>query len=374
MFCRGGDEEDVTAGDIPLRGDLGVAWAEPERCGEVYVLGVPLPRRRAGARGGGAEAEFRARRRTLRSVLRAAARAGLSPRAVLADDRSALLLALAAPTARLEAEADRLNYALRADAGALRGTDIAANASRAPLVARGDRTDSEIRDAHGASRLDPYGHIYAPFDSDVAARLPRLYRIDAASRSSAVARAGAERCANGAPPRAGFSNADAARLVGSIVRAPAPAGAALDVDKLLQTGRLSDAFAVHDYTQLAELKGDMYQWCQHPWQLVSRGCCAHVALLGSRSNPCPVPQPLARMQAYFGQSVALYFAFLAHNTRLLVWPAAIGLAVWVHQLAVGVTGVPELPVFALYIGLWSTWVVESWKRAEASLAMRWGTA
>lgn len=103
------------------------------------------------------------------------------------------------------------------------------------------------------------------------------------------------------------------------------------------------------YNALSSLGRVWYRWTGHPWE-----------------------QPLARIQAYYGAAVAMYFALLAHSTAWLVLPALAGAAVYVHQAAAGRAGVPELPVYAAFVALWGSAMCDAWKRRQVTLAMEWG--
>lgn len=82
--------------------------------------------------------------------------------------------------------------------------------------------------------------------------------------------------------------------------------------------------------------------------------------------------PLDEIRAYFGEAVALYFAFLTFYNRLLVLPAFIGLIFFLWQMGAGKVDVEAIPVFALFVSVWATIFLELWKRYEARYRVRWG--
>jgi len=116
----------------------------------------------------------------------------------------------------------------------------------------------------------------------------------------------------------------------------------------------------------------------------------------------PWKQPLDDIRVYFGEKVALYYAFVGHYALWVSGAAVIGLAMFVHQLinvqegtgsanllapsklVINVTGsvaeahlivyteVPELPFYSLFVMIWGTVMFEFWKRKQIRLAMRWG--
>lgn len=87
----------------------------------------------------------------------------------------------------------------------------------------------------------------------------------------------------------------------------------------------------------------------------------------------PWNQPLDDIKDYFGEKIALYFAFMSNYTSWLILPAIVGLA---FQLVVWITGNfshPVLPFFCVLISVWTVLMLESWKREEKLLSLRWGT-
>ncbi|XP_067888676.1 anoctamin-10 [Heterodontus francisci] len=80
-------------------------------------------------------------------------------------------------------------------------------------------------------------------------------------------------------------------------------------------------------------------------------------------------QPLDVIQKYFGQSIALYFAFLEYFTIALFPMAAIGVPYYIFTWE----DYDKFILFATFNLVWSTIVLEVWKRWCAKLAYKWGT-
>ena len=83
---------------------------------------------------------------------------------------------------------------------------------------------------------------------------------------------------------------------------------------------------------------------------------------------------------YYGEKFAFYLAWLIHYTHWLMYPAAVGLILFIIQIAhwlssdvtfFDATDSALNPLYSIFIALWSTFFVESWKRKEAYLANRW---
>ena len=57
-----------------------------------------------------------------------------------------------------------------------------------------------------------------------------------------------------------------------------------------------------------------------------------------------------------------------------MFPAILGIPLFIHQLVENTVSVVWLPVFAVLVVLWGSLFFEFWKRQEADLSMRWGTS
>ncbi|XP_055796384.1 anoctamin-10-like [Salvelinus fontinalis] len=141
--------------------------------------------------------------------------------------------------------------------------------------------------------------------------------------------------------------------------------------KLEKAGVIKDIFPLHDKQRLTDLCRNWYSGKQ---------------IWG---------QPLDSIQAYFGGTVGFYFSFLDFYTWALVPPAILGLVLTFllprggsgagvvkeqagEGVMEGVVEVDDSPsvsghmVQAVFSMLWSTLVMEFWKRRSSSLSHRWG--
>uniref|UniRef100_A0A8C4Z0U7 Anoctamin n=1 Tax=Gadus morhua TaxID=8049 RepID=A0A8C4Z0U7_GADMO len=103
-------------------------------------------------------------------------------------------------------------------------------------------------------------------------------------------------------------------------------------------------------------------------------------------------QPLDKIHAYFGGTVAFYFSFLEFYTWSLLPPAILGLILTVFSGSVNKEAMDSISdskvaagdddddqtvsghmIQAVFSMLWSTVVIEMWKRRSTLLAYRWGT-
>ncbi|XP_042351346.1 anoctamin-10 [Plectropomus leopardus] len=137
--------------------------------------------------------------------------------------------------------------------------------------------------------------------------------------------------------------------------------------KLGSAGVIVDMFPLHNPDKLKDLREAWYSGNQ-------------------------LAQPLDSVNAYFGSSVAFYFSFLDFYTWSLLPPAILGLSITYFsgevqkQIEESVSGSSVTDVEddsgptigghmiqAVFSMLWSTVVMELWKRRSSSLSYRWGT-
>jgi hypothetical protein len=102
------------------------------------------------------------------------------------------------------------------------------------------------------------------------------------------------------------------------------------------------------------------------------------------------PQPLDQMQAYFGEELTLYFAWLGFYNFALIGPALVGLGVFIAVIVltqsheadeIGEPGTGGSranyaagvlnTVYAVLLMIWVTLYLEFWKRYNAELAFKW---
>lgn len=83
--------------------------------------------------------------------------------------------------------------------------------------------------------------------------------------------------------------------------------------------------------------------------------------------------PASRIREYFGEKIAMYFAFLSFYTIFLIAPALIGIPVFFIQLFAGRDAtVWSNVVFSFVMIIWTTLLAEFWGRRETWFAVLWG--
>ena len=75
-----------------------------------------------------------------------------------------------------------------------------------------------------------------------------------------------------------------------------------------------------------------------------------------------------KIQRYFGETVAMYFAFLGFYTVGLIPPAFIG----VLSFLFGRDNVNTMVFFSIFNLVWATVFLEAWKRNCSTLSYKWG--
>lgn len=154
-----------------------------------------------------------------------------------------------------------------------------------------------------------------------------------------------------ASPTAFFSSLERCRLVLAILELGlAEGGCDIDLNKELADGVISAVVPVHD-PAVSEDKL-MKRW----------------ALAPLRAWP---DQPLDEIRDYFGEQIAMYFAFVQALTRSLIVPSAVGLVAVAGSLIYGTPDNPLCPLYSLFILFWITGFCKMWRQEEARLAFRW---
>ncbi|XP_048694653.2 anoctamin-10 isoform X3 [Caretta caretta] len=115
--------------------------------------------------------------------------------------------------------------------------------------------------------------------------------------------------------------------------------------RLLTSGILLQIFPLHDTEELKKLRYTWYGQVKISYQ------------------------PLDEIRCYFGETIALYFGFLEYFTFALVPMALIGIPYYVFAWE----DYDKYVMFASFNLLWSTVILEVWKRCCAIMTYRWGT-
>ncbi|GMF20978.1 unnamed protein product [Phytophthora fragariaefolia] len=145
-----------------------------------------------------------------------------------------------------------------------------------------------------------------------------------------------------------FTQKDRIRLASGIVNRH------INLDALQDAGFLkSEMFALHDEATLNELRVT--------WAL----------------NVKMLYQPIHKIRYYFGEKIALYFAWLEFYTKMLIFPSIAGIItnIYVEERDEQKNNNNRgyfLTAFAIFVVIWSSMFSEFWKRKNGLLGSIWG--
>jgi len=120
------------------------------------------------------------------------------------------------------------------------------------------------------------------------------------------------------------------------------------IRRLYSAGVLSQCFPLHDQEYLKPLKQKML---------------FHVPFLTETA-------PLLDIRNYFGDTIAMYFAFLKYFAWALLPVVIVAIP---YYLFGGRNDFESFLFFAIYNLIWATLLIEIWKRKSATIAFGWGT-
>ena len=109
------------------------------------------------------------------------------------------------------------------------------------------------------------------------------------------------------------------------------------------------SFPLHEYRALQELKRKwlvLFQW--------------------------PHKQPFDEIKDYFGTKIALYYVWLGKYTTWLLYASVVGVICYMGVATdEGAYNSPMVAIFALFMCLWTTLFMESWKNTQERKKQKW---
>lgn len=164
------------------------------------------------------------------------------------------------------------------------------------------------------------------------------------------------------------------------------------IDEVFDFGVLVEKELVQTVTALHDANyGEVptSDWFSKRWVLFWQGesdrvgapYITHPAI--SKHRPCPFllrpwAQPLMEVRSYFGEKIALYFAWLGFYGYYLIYPACVGFGCLLYDMFAGVSdeaeGIhPEQFLMAVFLVSWSAYYKEKWDVESQFCAVKWGT-
>lgn len=210
---------------------------------------------------------------------------------------------------------------------------------------------------------------------------------------------------DGAKVESLFKDTDRIQLIHSIIT-DAPVhqqGCRIPVEKFLGSAgaTIKDYFPLHDYRRLYHITGKWQEFlqpsqCRCIRKLRICSCCRLCSCCCSRTkgetccfcpeDRCPdtpyhayspvldIPPIIEEVREYFGEEVGMRALFLNHLTSWLGLATFVGVFIWIHVAYNGNDpNALDIPYYSGFVGLWSTLMLEFFKRTQNSAAMRWGT-
>lgn len=264
---------------------------------------------------------------SLKGILNLLSGAGLQTKLFYSCQRDEVYCKIRAPLKRLLIEADRIDYKLL-----LEPNMVGAMLSEGNLTGPEEKQWSPVTIPHNHEDTDipPHEYIYAEYDKEHY-RVASMYK----------------KWSNNTVLR----GVDRLKLISGIFSARVnDGGCHIDVQRLALNKNILGCFPLHDLVELRTLEDKWLRFCQLPWQM-----------------------DVDPAKDYFGEKVGLYFVWLGHYTTWLISAAVMGFIAWIVVAADNNNpNTSFMPYFSVFIAIWSSFYIESWKRKEKTTAMKWG--
>lgn len=268
------------------------------------------------------------KKNSLKSILNRLSNAGLQTKLFYSCQHDEVYVKIRAPLHRLLAEADRIEYKLLLEPAIVAGL-LAEGNLNGPIEKQWKPV--YIPTISDETNIAPTEYIYAPYDSENERAL-LMYK----------------KWSNNTILR----GVDRLKLMNNIfVNRVCDGGCDTDFDKLTKFGYIKGYTPLHDLVELRILEDKWLRFIQFPWN-----------------------QNVNDAKDYYGEKIGLYFGWLGHYTTWLIYISIIGFIAWIVVAANNNNpNTSFMPYFSVFVAIWSTLYLESWKRKENYYAMIWGT-
>lgn len=274
---------------------------------------------------------------SMKYILTQIADAGLETKLFYSAMKKQVFCKIRAALPRLSREADRVNYKLNLDPMGVSNYLAEGKKSIVNGEVEKDEKGDEIYkwkpvyipEGSLLTNIAPTEYIYAKFEDK-----PHLRYLYKTWENNTI-----------------FRGVDRLKLLSSIIKArKSEGGAFLDIFRRQRDGCIDSFYPLHDFVELRTIEEKWLIVFQLPWN-----------------------QNVDVAKDYFGEKIGFYFLFLGHYTSWLFPAAFVGFLCWIDVAAEDNNpNANSMPVFAVFMALWSTFFLEYWKRKEKTYAMKWG--
>ena len=136
---------------------------------------------------------------------------------------------------------------------------------------------------------------------------------------------------------------------------------AIEIDAYLAGGVMKRIFSVHDQSELHPIRD---HWVKKLQPFASWSDY-------TRSEQSNTLEAINHVRSYYGEKVALYYAWVSHYTATLTYIVVFSLALQLYQFILVQKSSAYLAFYAIIMTLWATYAGESWKNKQEELAYRW---
>jgi hypothetical protein len=263
---------------------------------------------------------------SMKTVVEHLQAAGMETKLFYSTQRDECFCKIRCPLSGLEAIAEALEYEVELD------PDRSMQCMRKGRLPRWGPRD--IRDMKNQSTYGVFEHIYGKFETeDEKLILYKQHRLPNNMESP-------------------FRSVDRIKLMNELFKKPASGivpGCSLELQRLVENKCMLTYFPLHDIPVRVQL--------EKKWLNLHR---------------MPNQQPISDIRNYFGEKIAMYFAWLSVYTTFLLYAAFPGFLTYIVAFAEQRTDCSLTPAFAAFMALWATLFLESWKRSEKTYVMEWG--
>jgi len=149
-------------------------------------------------------------------------------------------------------------------------------------------------------------------------------------------------------PSAIFRTTDRIQLISYMVTQSDQGCAGIDVGQMIHDGEVRQFFPLHENRKLLDMDRDWFK--------------------------CFVwGTDIQKVRDYYGERIAMYFLFMSHFVKWLVFPSMVGVCLWSAGVFYGSPDNYTALILCGGISFWSIFFVHFWRRCACTHSIKWGT-